>query len=232
VYSRIINGEEHTFGVSGKLIRNVLVMYDRETNTLWSQLLGEAVAGPLESTRLEFLPAVMTTWEDWREMHPDTLAIVKGYFGNQDPYFSYYYSESAGVIGSTNFDDRLGTKEFVIGVDVDEEAVAFPFSVLNEEPVVNYEISELALVVSFDPQTGAGAVWERTLADGSTLEFASMGESMMRDLETGSLWDGLSGQAVSGDLEGEILTRVKSTQSFWFGWVDFHPDTELYGLDE
>jgi hypothetical protein len=231
VYSRIINGEEHFFGVSGKLIRNVLVMFDRETETLWSQLLGEAVDGELLGTKLEFLPAVMTTWESWREMHPDTIAIRKGYFGDLDPYTSYYNSNSSGVIGSTNFDDRLGTKEFVIGVDIGLEAVAYPFSVLNSEPVVNDEVAGQPIVVAFDKETGAGAVWERTLSDGQILEFVEHEEFYLRDTETGSLWNGLTGQAIDGDYTGTTLERVKSTQSFWFGWVDFHEDTRLYGLD-
>ena len=231
MYSRIINGEEHFFGVSGKLIRNVLVMYDRETNTLWSKLLGEAVDGELQGTKLEFLPSVMTTWDQWREMHPDTVAIKKGYFGNRDPYLNYYYSDDAGVIGSTNFDDRLGTKEFVIGVEVENEAVAYPFSVLDSQPVVNDEIGGLPVVVAFDQETGAGAVWERNLPDGQILVFVQHEEFYMRDNETGSLWNGLTGQAIDGALAGTTLERVQSTQSFWFGWVDFHEDTILYGID-
>lgn len=231
MYSRVINGEEYTFGVSGKLIRNVLVMYDRQTDSLWSQLLGEAVDGELAGTRLEYLPAVMTTWEEWRALHPDTQAIVKGYFGNQDPYFNYYYSDSAGVLGSTNLDNRLETKEFVIGVDVRGESVAFPFGVLNDEPVVNYEIGDVPVVVVFNPDSGGGAVWNRSLENGQILSFAEMGDGMMRDIETGSLWSGFTGEAVSGDLVGQTLGSVKSTQSFWFGWIDFYPDTEIFGIE-
>ena len=124
----MINGEEYFFGVSGKLIRNVLVMYDKETGTLWSQLLGEAVSGELVGTKLEFLPAVLTTWASWREMHPDTLAIRKGFFGKKDPYLNYYYSQDAGVIGATNLDERLETKEFVIGIELGD----LVFSILSQ----------------------------------------------------------------------------------------------------
>lgn len=227
----MVNGEELFFGVSGKLIRNVLVMYDRETGTLWSQLLGEAVSGELIRTKLEFLPGVMTTWSSWREMHPDTLAIRKGFFGNRDPYRDYYYSEDAGVIGATNPDERLGTKEFVIGIEIGNDAVAYPFSVLNTQPVVNDNVSGNPIVVIFDQENGAGAVWERNLQDGQILEFVQHEGFIIRDSETGSLWNGLTGQSISGEYEGTTLTRVKSTQSFWFGWVDFHEDTQLYGLD-
>lgn len=232
MYSRIINGEEAFFGVSGKLIRNVLVMYDKETSSLWSQLYGEAVAGSLLGTKLEYLPSVMTTWSNWRETHPDTLAIQKGFFGNQDPYLNYYYSPNAGVIGSTNSDDRLQTKEFVIGVEVGQYSKAYSFSKLNDEPVVNDEIGDKQIVVIFDKVTATGVVWDREISGGQVLEFVYEEGLQMRDTITGTLWDGLSGVALQGELVGTSLTRVKSTQSFWFGWVDLYEDTELYGLEE
>jgi hypothetical protein len=47
VYARTVNGRTLTFGVSGKLIRNSLVMYDRETHSLWTHLTGGAIDGPL-----------------------------------------------------------------------------------------------------------------------------------------------------------------------------------------
>lgn len=230
MYSRLINGEEHYFGVSGKLIRNVLVMYDRETESLWSQLYGEAVQGPLQGTKLEYLPAVMTTWETWLESHPDTLAIEKGYPGNRDPYDRYYESGDAGVIGATNEDNRLNTKEFVIGVEVGKDTVAYPFSILNDEPVVNDQVGDQMIVVVFDADTGTGAVWSRILADGEVLTFTHLEGFQMKDTLTGSLWDGLSGKAVEGELAGTMLLAVKSTQSFWFGWVDLYADTRLYGI--
>ena len=51
----------------------------------------------------------------------------------------------------------------------------------------------------------------------------------MRDLETGSLWQVLTGQAIDGPLFGQRLERLPSHYSFWFAWSDFHPETELYG---
>ena len=87
-----------TFGVSGKLIMNSLVMYDRETESLWSQFLGEAVEGPLSGSSLELLPAQLTSWSAWREQHPNTLYLKTGGIPF-DPYLDYYYSHRSGVIG-------------------------------------------------------------------------------------------------------------------------------------
>jgi hypothetical protein len=53
----------------------------------------------------------------------------------------------------------------------------------------------------------------------------------VRDEETGTTWDAFSGNALEGPLAGKQLDRVKSTIIFWFGWVDFHPDTLVYGIE-
>ncbi len=229
MYAREVNNQELTFGVSGKLIRNVLVMYDRQTESLWSQLLGESVSGELQGTKLEFLPSWHMTWEQWKEKHPDTLALKKGRRGIRDPYSTYYQSGATGIIRETFEDDRLPAKEFIVGVELDGAAIAYPFRVLSAQPVVNDEVGGHAILVVFD-QAGAGsAVFDRQLGD-QTLIFspADSDNQTLIDNETGSTWDGLSGKATAGPLKGQSLTRLKSTSSFWFGWKDFHTNTEVF----
>jgi hypothetical protein len=230
VYSRIIDGEEYTFGVSGKLIMNVLVMYDRQTGSLWSQLLGEAVEGELQGTKLEFMPSLQTTWEDWKAQNPNTVALRKGYYGDRDPYDSYYASNQTGVIGQAVLDDRLYVKEFVVGVELKGDPVAFPFGVLNEESVVNYEVGGEPILVVFNTETGTGVVYKREV-DGQVLTFSQVEGTTITDAETGTTWNGLTGEALDGSLAGSTLTRIKSTASFWFGWKDWYPESEIYGLE-
>ena len=232
MYAREINGQEFSFGVSGKLIRNVLVMYDRQTESYWSQLIGEAVAGEMVGTKLEFLPSWMMPWSEWVALHPDTLALDKnGRRGGRDTYDSYYNSPAAGVIGEQNVDERLLTKEFVVGVEVGDTAVAYPFRVLNNEPIINDRVNNTDLLVAFDPNSAASVVYDRS-ADGQTLTFKQGADPfVLIDNETGSTWELLTGTAVDGPLVGTTLNRLKSTQVFWFGWTDFHPDTQLYGIE-
>lgn len=230
MYSRQINGEVYEFGVSGKLVMNVLVMYDRQTESLWSQILGRAIEGPLTGTELAYFPSWQTTWQDWRTRYPDTLALVKGYVGQRDPYLSYYDDPRAGVIGETVDDDRLNTKQFVVGVAIGDQAVAFPFSVLNEQPVVNYLVGDVPVLVVFDEENASGVVFDRRI-EGQELEFEIVDGFTLRDTLTGSLWDGRTGEAIEGDYAGTDLERVRSTSSFWFGWKDFYPDTEVYGIE-
>ena len=233
MYSREINGKEYTFGVSGKLIMNALVMYDRQTVSFWSQILGVAVDGELKGTQLEYLPSWQTTWADWKSRHPDTLALRKGFSGDYDPYDSYYASSSSGVIGRANFviEEDLYAKEFVIGVEVNSEAVAYPFSVLNQKPIINDEIGGTSVLIVFDKDNASGAIFDRT-HNGDTLTFSSIEGLTITDDLTGSTWDGITGTAIDGPLAGTTLTRVKSTTIFWFGWADWFPDTKIYRVGE
>ncbi|MBI3959204.1 MAG: DUF3179 domain-containing protein [Chloroflexi bacterium] len=229
MYDRTIVGEIHTFGVSGKLIRNVLVMFDRESDSLWSQLLGEAVDGPLLGTKLKPIAALQTTWGEWKKLHPDTLALAIG-GPAYDSYVSYYSSNSAGVIGETFQDERLPRKELVYGLVIDGQAVVYPFSRLAEQRIANDTVAGQPVAVIFDPATRTALAFRREV-DGQTLTFRpGDGEgATFVDEETGSTWAALTGAAASGPLQGKGLERLPGTSSFWFGWKDFYPDTLVYG---
>jgi len=221
----------HTFGVSGKLIMNALVMYDHQSNTLWSQFLSRGVKGPLVNQALEIVPAVQTTWQQWLNLHPDTLVLDKRGSYGFDTYEGYYSGGAAGIIGESNKDRRLAKKELVIGLTVSGFAKAYPFSAISDQTVINDDFAGESVVVTFEPISESGAAFERRL-DGRTLTFEPAagreGITLMRDLETGSLWQVLTGQAVEGPLSGQRLERLPSHYSFWFAWSDFHPETELY----
>jgi len=235
VFARNIDGQELTFGVSGKLIMNAVVMYDHQTDTLWSQFLMEGVQGPLMGTTMELLPAQLTTWEAWVQQHPDTLALDKrGLRGSsgRDPYDSYYASGLAGILGESNPDGCPGGKEFVVGLDNRRVQRAYPFRYLSDTPVLNDSYDDTPIVVTFDLAGYATAVFSREVG-GRTLTFDALddrqaGQPLMRDQETGTTWERLTGAALTGELQGDALTQVPSFQNFWFSWTDFHHGTELY----
>jgi Protein of unknown function (DUF3179) len=90
VYDPMMNGERIIFGVSGLLYQRNLLMYDRATTSLWSQLGMKAVAGSLSGSSLPVLTAEHTTWGEWRTRYPDTtvLSFRTGYSRDydRDPY--------------------------------------------------------------------------------------------------------------------------------------------------
>ena len=211
---------------------NGLVMYDHQTDSLWSQVIGLGVKGQFEGVTLDITPGIQTTWEQWSDIHPDTLVLDKRGGYRFDTYaFSYYGSDSAGIIGRTNNDRRRQTKEFVVGLALDGRSKAYPFRELSATPVVNDEFAGSAIVVAFDPGSATGVVFNRTVAD-QTLTFSlpanAIDATHIEDEETGTLWNALTGEAVQGPLLGNTLRQIPTTNAFWFGWVDFHPDTQLY----
>jgi hypothetical protein len=233
VYDRQVTPEQAlTFGVSGMLYRNGLIMFDRQTNSLWSHILGQAISGDYEGTQLTFIPALQTDWQSWLELHPDTLVINPEFVGS-DTYTNYYLSNREGVIGWSNPDDRLLSKEYVIGVRLGGQARAYPFSVLGRQPVVNDQIADINVAVFFDKATTSGTVFDRQLEDGTLLTFEAGPDSRLAiDMETQSEWDILTGTAVSGSLGGTQLTQVPITYAFWFGWTDYHGEGTVYTLEE
>lgn len=226
--------EPLTFGVSGKLIRNALVMYDRQTDSLWSQFLGVSVAGEFQGTALEPLASTLTDWLTWKRLHPDTIVLDQG--GQRfDPYSSYYRDASAGVLGERNSDDRLQRKEFVLGIQLPGAQKAYAFRDLSETPVVNDSLGDEELLVVFDQAAATGVAFNRVV-DGRELTFERVTDLPddfvgLRDLETGSLWAGLSGEAIEGELAGAQLEQLPFTQVFWFAWTDFFPDAPLYEVE-
>ncbi len=212
---------------------NALVMYDHQTDTLWSQFLSRGVEGPLAGASLEVLPVLQATWQQWLDLHPDTLVLDKRGRYQQDTYESYYRSNALGILGESNEDTRLPGKELVIGIEDAGQAKAYPFHAISEEVSINDEFAGKPLLVAFDPASETGAAFDRRVG-GRVLTFqpaakAGDGFALLRDKETGSTWQALTGRAIDGTMTGAALTRLPSFYSFWFAWSDFHPETELYG---
>jgi hypothetical protein len=234
VYDRQVTEDQSlSFGVSGMLYRNGLIMYDHQTQSLWSHIMGQGIAGDFDGTQLELIAALQTDWASWKERHPDTVVINPELFG-RDGYEGYYRRPDAGVLGrATEPDVDIGPKEFVIGVRLGGEVKAYPFRVLNQQPVVNDTVGELPVVVFFDKGSAGGAVFSPELEDGTLLTFEP-GETleMAIDTQTQSEWDIFTGTAISGPLEGTQLEQIPITYAFWFGWADYHPEGMVYSLGQ
>lgn len=98
----MIDGRRLDFGVSGLLYKRNLLLFDRQTGSLWSQLLSEAVTGPLAGTRLKVLSALNTTWGAWKKTHPETrvLSFATGHARNyrDDPYAEYPFPRKPALL--------------------------------------------------------------------------------------------------------------------------------------
>ncbi len=243
VFSRTVDGEVREFGVSGKLRRSDLIMFDRTNESLWQQLTGEAIVGVDAGTVLDFLPALIVSFEEFAAAHPAGMVLNQdtGHFRNygQNPYV-YYDTQERMVVSVPEFDDtRLDAKERVLAVELNGESAAFAWRALSELVVIEAEIGGQPVVAFWQPgalsaldqafivgsrNVGSAGAFIPVL-DGERLAFEERDGAIV-DVGTGSTWNVL-GLAVDGPLAGSQLEQVVSGSHFWFAWSVFKPETRV-----
>lgn len=132
-------GEDNAlnFGVSGLLYNSDVLLFDRQTESLWSQLKGEAISGKLKGTKLPTLPVLHTTWRDWKSRYPDSVVLDEdtGYKRidyDRDPYQGYSRSRRVHFDVEHKAPTNYHPKEKVLGVEIDGHFKAYPFEELSE----------------------------------------------------------------------------------------------------
>ena len=148
------------FGVSGLLYKSDVLLYDRKTDSLWSQLRMEAITGPLLGEQLEWLPVVQTTWKAWRREHPTTgvLSLNTGHrrdYG-RDPYAGYAKTEST-MFPVGHRDSRLHPKAWVLGVIIGSQAKAYPLDRLVNGEVLEDMVGNQSIHILYD--ASARSAW-------------------------------------------------------------------------
>lgn len=189
-FSREVGGKTLTFGVSGLLYDNNLLMYDHETLSLWSQATGQAVSGVYKGTNLRWKAVQHMPLRQWLQKYPQTRVLSEntGHYRDygRNPYQGYELTGSL-MFPLSRTDDRYPKKEWVLGIRVKQVTKAYPYS-------------ELAR---------AGQPLRERLA-GVELEIH---------------YDAENGYAV---VKNENLESVAVSYSYWFAWVAFFPDTQVF----
>jgi len=238
VYSRELEGKTYTFGVSGKLWRDALLMYDHQTRSLWSHITGEAIQGPLKGKRLKTLASMpQIAWKTWQKNYPKTSVLSVPFRGsmresqNRDVYADYHASQRAGVSGIDYTDNRLPNKSLVIGVQVADKNEemryrAYPLTQFEEKPLINDTLSGVPLLIFHDKDSFATAVFKRTVGD-SARTFTPQDSYFTRD-NSGTRWNLITGEATAGKHKGARLERLPAVTIYWFAWARYHPETTIY----
>lgn len=259
-FDPVVNGKPLHFEVVG-LYNAVVALYDRETDSVWSQVEGRALKGPLAGTRLKTGPLLDTTWKQWKELHPDTLVMSpetefkqaygqKGQIalrGTKDRFPAPYFNASL-----PRTDKRLPLFEMVLAVALPPDPQhdrgrpevkepkpglhrVYPLKTLQEkEGALNDTLGETPVGVLFDPKATTATAFSRLL-DGKTLTLEAKkqddGSLAYYDKETGTRWN-IEGKGIEGTLKDKQLRRLDSHLSEWYGWVAIFPNTSIYGRDD
>jgi hypothetical protein len=222
-----------TFGTSGLLHNSNLLLYDRETRSLWSQLLQVSVNGQRVEEFATSLPLVETSFGTWKEMYPDSLVMTRD-TGHNREYGTYPYGnylEIAGLLFPVNnVDQRLHPKTRVHAVRVDTVSRVYQLAAFGDETqVINDQLGDGAIVIIGNTAKDFSASFSRVLDDGTILNFTGVsGElpAVMQDDE-GNTWD-VFGKAISGPRSGAQLDKTTSMTIMWFGWVAYFDSVEIY----
>ena len=188
-----LKGTDNSFGVSGLLYNSDMLLYDRTTGSLWSQIMGQAISGRLKGHKLVTLVLANTSWSHWLQQHPDTegLSTRTGFYRNykRHPYGDYDVNRAV-YFPVSNTSARYHPKARVIGLVLGEKSKAWPVSELAKQhlSVIEDEFAGQTLRVHYDADSQSAVIY---------------------------------------DTQGQQLT---TTTLFWFAWVAFHPDTEVYEL--
>ncbi len=251
VHDRRVEGRVLDFGVSGLLYNSSLVMFDRQTETLWSHFAGRPLYGELGEADLVDYPATIVGFDEWRTANPDGLVLTRETGVSRDygvnPYPGYDDVNSDPFLFEGEVDGRYTPMTRVVGVEVssaeiDGGALAFPLLELQDAGVMTGALGGDEVVAFWVPgsasaidafdvadgvDVGATGVFLPEV-DGQTLTFSvDPGDpSAFVDEQTGSTWN-VFGESTDGELVGTQLDQLVHIDTFWFAWNAFHPDSAI-----
>lgn len=203
VHRRELDGKPVVFGNQGDLWNNAMTWFDHDTGSVWSQVTGEAIMGPLTGRRLEMLPSTLTTWGDWQARFPETLALDKF---TRETRFSL---DDTAVVVATN-----------------DDSVALPVPALRDAGIVALEIGGEPVSVVFWPGTDRWIAFSR-IVDGEAIEL-ELGQRVVVDPSTGRTWDGSRGVALD---DHTALDIVPAFSAFPADYARIFPDGRVWTPD-
>jgi hypothetical protein len=222
VYDRTAEGGPLELGAIG-LEKGVFILYDRQSGSWWSQVTGRGVRGPRRGGTLAKRHSTLTTWGLWRRLHPGTTVFADP----GRPGRRRFTEESLNRITQAGGGPVLN-EDLVVAVEGSSSARAYLLRRLAQERVVHDVVDGRPILVLLAEDGVTARVLRRT-AGGRTLTFTAAAGDRLRDAETGSSWDALTGRALAGPLAGQRLGEVVFTYALWYAWRSQRPGTTLWG---
>jgi len=230
-WSRNLNGQKTTFGVSGLLYNTNLIPYDRLTDSNWTQIGMRCVNGELIGDEVKTMRVVETTWGTWKDMYPDSEVVTTntGFSRNYQryPYGSYRTNDNQLFFPVEPFDERLPAKERVLGVLVDDEVRAFRFDYFSGGTKVLVDsLNGEKFVVVGNKEANFMVAFEYNFDQNITLSALQDGANVLRDSK-GNQYN-IFGEAIAGPDAGSRLGHIRSFIGYWFSFPAFYDEVSIY----
>jgi hypothetical protein len=155
VFRRELKGRTLSFGVSGLLYQSDVLLYDRETESLWSQLAMSAVSGEYGGTPMEWLVSQQLTWSEWKRQFPEGWVLSTRTGAHRDYSVAPYrdYEASPEPLFPIAVQRReLASKDWIVGVILDGVARAYPLKSLAAGRTFQDQSKALELIWAGDSQ--------------------------------------------------------------------------------
>jgi len=167
--------KKRIFGVSGLLYNNDVLLYDETTNSLWSQILSEAISGKLKGQKLTRYPAIHTDWQSWIKMHPNSQLLSQdtGFARNyqKNPYSGYNQNKSI-YFPVENINKEYHPKERVLGIQVGDIFKAYPYiEVFKNKKSLIDEVGDKKIKINFDQKSMS--VWASDMDNNTMVTISS-----------------------------------------------------------
>jgi hypothetical protein len=112
----------------------------------------------------------------------------------------------------------------------------YPLAILIWHEIVNDVVGELPVALTFCPLCNATIAFDRTLPDGTLLDFGTTGnlrnsDLVMYDRQTESWWQQFTGEAIIGDLTGTNLEFLPSQIVSWSEFKSSNPEALVLSRD-
>lgn len=232
-------------GTSGALYENNLVLYDRDSDNYWSQMMSTSIMGDKMGDKVEILATYEMSWGAWKALYPDTQVLSRqtGYDMEYDlhPYAGYETDDE--IHFRSSFDSlrypymNYHAKETVLYLSIHEQSYIFPFSELEMVGFVELNIGGTNFVVLFDAINRIAEVYEADV-NGKTLNFDEIRfqeinsknftvfvDTEMRD------WN-ILGQEINSNSLPKSLTHIATYNAYWFGATAFFNSSLVYSAEK
>lgn len=231
-YKTEFGGANLLFDVEGRLYEGNAVLIDRNSGSLWLQMLGMAFDGPLRERGLPTLPVFWTTWGYAKRVYPNApvLALpkegVRAYA--RDPYGNYlkkdtYYDNDILAYRVARKDKRFPYKTPMMGLELNGFFLGIDINYVKKKGAVNFFLGDQPLLAVHDRMLNVVRVFKRQIWDKPSLFVYNQG--LLIDIATRTVWNPATGKAIRGNMENATMGQLFGVYSMWFAWYSINPET-------